>query len=94
MKKVFLTVAIVAAAVLGMTSCSNKEKCWEIKMTVTVEGSSVSETAYYWGTKDKRDADIDDAKAAVEKVGGTLKIDKKKHVKASDRSDCEAKNLD
>ena len=52
MKKVYLTVAIVAAAVLGMTSCSNKERCWKITGTITCDGESESVTVYDWGTKD------------------------------------------
>lgn len=94
MKKLYLTMAVVAAAVLGMTSCSNKEKCWEIKSTTTTGGISVESTIYYWGTKDQRDTYIDDLKSTNEKLGITYKINSKKHVKASDQKDCLSKNGD
>lgn len=93
MKKVFLTVAIVAAAVLGMTSCSNKEKCWEIKATATFDGTSFTETGYFWGTKNELNVHIDDAKKAAEEDGGKLKVNSKKSVKAADQEECLAKNL-
>lgn len=94
MKKLFLTVAVVAAAVLGMTSCSNKERCWEIKITATCDdGTEEKATVYLWGTRDDVNSRIDETKEIAEEEGCTLKTSKK-HVKASDKSDCNAKNLD
>ncbi len=94
MKKLFLTVAVVAAAMLGMTSCSNKERCWEIKITATCDdGTEEEATVYKWGTRDYVNSSIDEAKEIAEEEGCTLKTSKK-HVKASDKSDCYAKNLD
>lgn len=94
MKKVYLTMAIVAAAVLGMTSCSNKARCWKITGTITCDGESESVTVYDWGTKDDINKDIDEYKKEFEAEGCSVKVDKKKHVKASDENDCWAKNLD
>ena len=94
MKKVYLTVAIVAAAVLGMTSCSNKERCWKITGTITCDGESESVTVYDWGTKDDINKDIDEYKKELEAEGCSVSVDKKKHVKASGEDDCLAKNFD
>lgn len=94
MKKVFLTVAIVAAAVLGMTSCSNKEKCWEIKATATFDGTSLTTTGYFWGTKNELNVQLDDAKKAAEEEGVEVKVNSKKSVKAADSKECLAKNVD
>lgn len=95
MKKVFLTVAIVAAAVLGMTSCSNKEKCWEIKATSTFkDGTSLTATAYFWGTKNELNVQIDNAKKAAEEEEGKFKVNSKKSVKAADQKECLAKNVE
>ena len=94
MKKVLFTVAIVAAAALGMTSCSSKEKCWKINATATVGSITKTSDVYYWGTKNQRDAYIDDQKAIAEKSGYEFKVNSKKSVKADDSKACVAKNVD
>ena len=40
MKKIFFSVVILVIAVLSMTSCSNKERCWagEVQIKVKYEG--------------------------------------------------------
>ncbi len=98
MKKILFTVAIVAAAALGMTSCSNKEKCWKINCTTS--GSSVfgqmegTYDYYYWGTKNERDAYIDEQKEIADDLGYEFKVNSKKSVKADDSKACVAKNVD
>ncbi len=93
MKKVLFTVAIVAAAALGMTSCSNKEKCWKINATTTIAGVTTTTDTYFWGTKNQRDDTIDKAKAAAKEDGCEYKVNSKKSVKAEDSADCLKKNV-
>ena len=51
MKRLFLLPVI--AMVIGLASCSKKEKCWEISMMGMM-------TTYWWGTK----ADVEAANKA------------------------------
>ena len=60
MKKVFLTLAVVAVAALGMTSCSDEARCWK----VTTSSDKGEITTYVWGTK----SDMQAAKENAEKV--------------------------
>ena len=97
MKKVLFTVAIVAAAALGMTSCSNKEKCWKINFTTSANVLGQTEgtyDVYYWGTKNERDAYIDEQKEIADDWGYEYKVNSKKSVKADDSKACTAKNVD
>jgi len=43
-KLISLAVVAVMVAAIGLSSCSKKEKCWEISMAGAV-------TIYYWGEK-------------------------------------------
>lgn len=75
MKKTFLSVAILVIAVLCMTSCENKEKCWQAKITETYtyvndDGDDELETEeqelWVWGTKEEIDAMSSAYKSSVE----------------------------
>mgnify|MGYP003292687794 CR=1 FL=1 len=75
MKKTFLSVAILAIAVLCMTSCENKEKCWQAKITETYtyvydEDENEPETNereyWVWGTEEEVDAAIAAYKNSME----------------------------
>lgn len=74
MKKTFLSVAILAIAVLCMTSCENKEKCWQAKITETYayantedENLKTDEREYWiWGTEEEVDAAIAAYKSSKE----------------------------
>lgn len=70
MKKVFLTLAVVAVAALGMTSCkdSSEARCWK----VTYKSAGVEIVNYTWMSEDTMNATygkFTDFKA--EKVSGT-----------------------
>ena len=70
MKKVFLTLAVVAVAALGMTSCndSSEARCWK----VTYKAAGVEIVTYTWMSEDTMNATygkFTDFKA--EKVSGT-----------------------
>ncbi|MDD6642071.1 MAG: hypothetical protein PUD89_07870 [Bacteroidales bacterium] len=84
MKKVFLTLAVVAVAALGMTSCSDEARCWK----VTTSSDKGEITTYVWGTK----SDMQAAKENAEKVSGVTY----KYVaeSAEGQATCIAKNLD
>ncbi len=74
MKKTFLSVAILVIAVLCMTSCSNKERCWKGEITIEYEhwdydlfeDEEVSEKTkdkiklYTWGTEEEVRAVIEE----------------------------------
>ena len=73
MKKTIIGIAIVVIAMVSMTSCENKEKCWQAKITETyayanTEDENELETDeieyWIWGTEEEVDAAI----AALEKV--------------------------
>ena len=59
MKK-FILLSFIAVAI-GFTSCANKERCWEIE--VSVLGKTVSQ--FVWGTEKDVDAVIDLMKAEM-----------------------------
>ena len=57
MKKVILTVAVVATMLLGFTSCDKDTyKCWKVNVTV----GNVTVTAYFWSTENQIDALIEE----------------------------------
>lgn len=75
MKKTFLSVAILVIAVLCMTSCENKEKCWQAKITETYAYANTEdedeletdEREYWiWGTEEEVDAAIAAYKSSME----------------------------
>ncbi len=91
MKKVFLPILAVAMMAMAITSCSNTERCWKGKMTISYEGEKESTTIYTWGTEDEVNAALDEWKDNVEDYGyydAKYTIEK---YKASE-DDCEDKN--
>lgn len=91
MKKVFLTLAVVAVAALGMTSCSDEPCCWKITVTGSQQGISVTQEGYVWQTREAINADIENAKQTAKEYGlDNIKITKKKVNK--NQSDCALAN--
>mgnify|MGYP006874347426 CR=1 FL=1 len=88
MKKFAIACAIVLAAGM-MTSCGDTNYCWEITTTVTVLGTPVSTTGYWWGTKNDLDTHKQELKDAQKQMGiaeDAITIDSKKASKSQD--DC------
>ena len=78
MKKIFLSVALVAAMGLAMSSCDKGPQCWEIGPKVL--GIFVPE-CYFYGTASEAEAFI------KEEYGSSLVISKKKVNKSE--ADCQ-----
>lgn len=75
MKKTIIGIAIVVIAMVSMTSCENKEKCWQAKITETyayanAEDENELETDereyWIWGTEEEVDAAIAAYKSSME----------------------------
>ena len=76
MKKIFLSVAVAAIMGAGMTSCGDKEQCWEIGPKVLI---FVPEY-YFYGT-------ASEAEAFIKETYGTSLVISKKKVNLSE-ADC------
>lgn len=100
MKKLFWSVAIVCVAMLCMTSCSNKERCWKGKITFQLtyddgEKESDKMTLYTWGTEDEVTAALDDYVKEIEEYfsdEGKCKVSYTIEKYKASESDCEDKD--
>ncbi|MDR0829386.1 MAG: hypothetical protein LBN95_04640 [Prevotellaceae bacterium] len=87
MKKLSLVILFAAVLAIGFTSCSDKERCWEVSVSFSFLGEKESQTGYVWGTKDELEANIEKGKAAAELAGfKDYKVTKKRSNKSE--TDC------
>ena len=73
MKKVFMTAAVAAMMMVGLSSCYNPDKlqCFEVTITYTVEGESLTSTEYVWTTGNEIDAQLTEIAKKYSNVTGT-----------------------
>ncbi len=93
MKKTIIGIAIVVIAMVLMTSCENKEKCWQAKITETYtyvydEDENEPETNereyWVWGTEEEVDAAIAAYKNSMEEYNNAKEKFCKKYEKIYD----------
>jgi len=97
MKRTFIALAIVAAATVSFSSCSTftKERCWEIKSTVTVNGESNVRTYYHWGSSLEVAGYVMSKEFEIkEELGENTIVESKSTAvsKYKNQEDCEAQN--
>ncbi len=99
MKKVCLSLIVVVCALLGMTSCTSKNYCYEVKAEYEYWSSSDeawksdSTTEYHYCTPRCINARISEAKKEMKQMNlRKIKITKKKLNKSE--ADCEAMGED
>lgn len=95
MKKLVLSVAIVCVAMLCVTSCSNKERCWKGEITIEYEDEEDKIKLYTWGTEEEVRAVIEelekDYKDWEDEIEENIKFSYTIEKERASESDCEDK---
>jgi hypothetical protein len=67
MKKIIIACAVILAGVLS--SCGDTNYCYKVTTTVSIEGFTMSQDHYVWGTSNELDAAIAELEADMAEEG-------------------------